>query len=122
MLHPFGHRHQVYVGMHEEDYEGLAFGTRWSTVFHPNFWNPFICGLLLLSRWTLDKLVVTVSTNTRGFWSPNGQQLCLKMCVTEGYCLDAYPQSPNLATILFCPQERLQCWLYSTIFRYFLGS
>ena len=58
------------------------------------------------------KLDGTVSTNTRGFWSPNGQKLCLNMCVIEGCCLDAYPQSPNLATRLFCPQVRLQCWLY----------
>ena len=28
--------------MHEEDYEGLAFGVEWSAVFHPKLWNPFI--------------------------------------------------------------------------------
>ena len=28
--------------MHKEYYEGLAFGTKWSVVFHPYFQNPFV--------------------------------------------------------------------------------
>ena len=30
------------LNMNEEDYEGSAFDTEWSAVFHPEFWNPFI--------------------------------------------------------------------------------
>ena len=39
---PFGPGNSVYSNMQEEDYEGLAFDTKWSAVFHPDFQNPFV--------------------------------------------------------------------------------
>ena len=58
-----------------------------------------------------DKPVVTVSKNTKGFWFPNGQQLCLTWKWPRGVIGSLSPR-PYLTTKFFCvPQMRLLCWL-----------
>ena len=80
--------------------------------------GTFLATSTLLGERLSDKMLMTVPKNTRGFWFPNGQQLCLKCKRPRGVIwIPIPPVLPNYNILMCSPSGVRMLVVLSSILR-----